>query len=172
MSITALETSGASEPKVSDEKSGRDRRQHGRWNIAGGYVKVGNIRFSLVDISMGGFQMRGDNRTVSGAGVFEGSIIWPDGGRHGTIDFKARAVRIEPEHELIGSAFEPMDGKQIDQLLGMLTTVEGKWRSERERSDRAEVRRRLIRRLVTSLSVIGIVGAIGWAVWLLEPVLF
>jgi hypothetical protein len=73
---------------------------------------------------------------------------------------------------LIGSAFEPMDGKQIDQLLGMLTTVEGKWRSQREKSDRAEARRRLIRRLVTGLSVIGIVGAIGWAVWLLEPVLF
>lgn len=133
---------------------------------------MGNIRFSLVDISMGGFQMSDENRTVSGVGIFEGTIVWPDGGRHGTVDFKARAVRVEPDSEMIGAAFEPMEGEQIDQLLGMLSTIEGKWRAERERADRAGARRRILRRLVASISIIGIVGGLGWVVWILEPILF
>lgn len=154
------------------KKGGRERRQHGRWKVTGGYVKVGNIRFSLVDISMGGFQMRGDNRSVGEAGIFEGSIVWPDGGRHGQIDFKARAVRVEPDSEMIGAAFEPMDGEQIDQLLGMLSAAEAKWRNERERAERAEIMRRRLRRLVASVSIIGIMGGLGWVVWVLEPLLF
>jgi hypothetical protein len=170
-----MEASEASEPAASvtpAKKGGRERRQHGRWKVTDGYVKVGNIRFSLIDISLGGFQMSGDNRTVRGVGIFEGSIIWPDGGRHGTVDFKARAVRVEQDSEMIGAAFEPMEGEQIDQLLAMLSTVEGKWRAERERAERAETRRRMLRRLVASISIIGIVGGLGWVVWILEPIIF
>jgi hypothetical protein len=177
MSIPEMEAAEAKEDMAFAEpaavkKGGRERRQHGRWKVNGAFVKVGNIRFSLVDISMGGFQMSGDNRTVSGAGVFDGSIVWPDGGRHGNLDFKARAVRIEAESEMIGAAFEPMEGQQIDQLLGMLSAIEGKWRAARERAERAEIRRRMLRRMVASISIIGIVGGLGWVVWILEPFLF
>jgi len=149
------------------QTDGRERRQHGRWKIVGAYVEIPDARFPLADISMGGFQLRGDKSTVKYGGIFNGSIVWPDGGWHSTIDFKARVVRVEPVYELVGVAFEPMDGKQIDQLLGMLTTVEGKWRCERERDDRAVTRRRFIRRLVIGLSVIRLAGAAGDAVWIL-----
>lgn len=174
MSILATDAPDAMPAPVPEpaKKGGRERRHHGRWKVTGGFVKIGNIRFSLVDISMGGFQMRGDNRTVDAQGVFEGTIIWPDGGRHGQIDFKARAVRVEPDSEMIGAAFEPMEGKQIDQLLGMLSAIEGKWRSERERAERSEIFRRRLRRLVASVSIVGIMGGLGWVVWVLEPFLF
>ncbi|MDA0340164.1 MAG: PilZ domain-containing protein [Proteobacteria bacterium] len=171
MSVLEPETSDADAPEpvapVVATTDGRERRQHGRWKIVGAYVQISDTRFPLVDISMGGFQLRGDESTIDHDGIFSGSIVWPDGGRHNTVDFKARVVRVEPEHELVGIAFQPMDGKQIDQLLGMLTTVEGKWRGERERADRAVTRRRFIRRLVTGLSVIGLAGAAGYAVWIL-----
>lgn len=173
--MEALEATGSvvsAEPEVPAKKGGRERRQHGRWKVTGGYVKVGNIRFSLVDVSMGGFQMSGDNRTMSGTGIFEGTIVWPDGGRHGNVDFKARAVRVDPDSEMIGAAFEPMEGRQIDQLLGMLSAIEGKWRAERERAERAGTRRRMLRRLVASISTIGIIGGLGWVVWILRPLLF
>jgi hypothetical protein len=165
----AIDTMVSKAPPPPAKKGGRERRQHGRLKVTGGYVTVGNIRFSLVDISMGGFQMGGDNRRVNGTDIFEGTIIWPDGGRHGTVNFKARAVRVESDSELIGAAFEPMEGEQIDQLLGMLSAIEGKWRAERERAERAETRRRMLRRLVASISIIGIVGGLGWVVWVLEP---
>jgi hypothetical protein len=168
----AIGIAASAELAVPTKTGGRERRQHGRWKVTDAYVKVGNIRFSLVDISLGGFQMSGDNRTVNGAGIFEGSIVWPDGGRHGNVDFKARAVRIEADSEMIGAAFEPMEGKQIDQLLGMLSAIEGKWRATRERGDRAETRRRMLRRLVASISIAGIVGGLGWVVWVLKPILF
>ncbi len=154
------------------KKGGRERRQHGRWKVTGAYVQVGEDRFPLVDISMGGFQMRGDNHGAFGAGVFTGSIIWPDGGRNGTVDFKARAVRTEPGSEMIGAAFQPMEGEQIDQLLAMLSAIEGRWRHDRERAERSVILRRRLRRLVASVSLIGILGGLGWVAWVLKPILF
>ncbi len=157
---------------ASAKQGGRERRQHGRWKVTGAYVQVDGNRFPLIDISMGGFQMSGDSRDVGGNRIFEGTITWPDGGRNGTVDFKARAVRIEPDSEMIGVAFEPMEGEQIDQLLGMLSAIEAKWRYERERVERSGILRRRLRRLVASISIIGIVGGLGWVAWVLKPILF
>lgn len=168
MSLTQSEPAKSSADPVRPAKAtGRDRRQHGRWQVEGAVVQIGNISFALVDISVGGFQMRGDKRTIPNSRVFEGTIVWPAAGKRGIVDFKARVVRVGGEDDLIAAAFEPLEGPQIDQLLGILTSIEAKWRHEREHAERVEARRKMIRRLVTGLSVMGIAGMAGYAVWIL-----
>ena len=139
--------------------------QYDRWRVCGAYVDVEDERFTLNGISISGFQLYDDERRLRANDMVEGTINWPTGGRSRQFEFKAKAVWADYHEQLCGVAFGPMEGRQIDKLLGVLKLIEDELRTKRDRQDRAAARRSWIRLAITLLSMVGAVFVVGYGVW-------
>ena len=155
--------------------SGRDRRQHGRWRIEGAYAVIGEERWPLIDVSIGGFRARRPPDAPEPGRSFAGTIVWSDGRARGTLEFRARPVRVEPGAanegdgeedgegvDTLAAAFEPLDGREIDRLLALLSGIEAQRRRERG-PDPGAARRRRRRLLVFILVMLFAIGILAGA---------
>lgn len=144
----------------------RDRHQYGRWQARGAYVDIEDGRFALNGVSIGGFQLHDDECRLRESAVVVGTINWLTGGWNSQIEFKAKVLWVDYHERVCSVAFGSMEDHQIDKLLGMLTVLEGELRIQRDRQERAKVRRRWAKRAVILLSTVGAVFAIGYGVWI------
>lgn len=148
--------------QISLDRSGRDRRQHGRWEVSGATVSIEDETFSVVDISIGGFQARIEGGVFHVGQDLDGMLVRAGKSTRNHLDFSARIVRVDDESNLFAAAFEPLEGQQIDRLLSLLSSIDAERRKDKERMHRARDRGRRITRIAVAFTIVAVIAVGAW----------